>query len=166
MPVRHGVLREGALVGILGAAGVALWFLFIDWLAGRPLFTPSALGAALFGTGTIEEGVVIDLWAVLGYTLFHDLVFILVGVVTVACVHLAEREPAFMALFLVLFVMFEMGFYGLVAVLDQLAILETLAWYQIGAGNLVATLVMGGTVLYRHPKLTAELQDALESRPV
>ena len=40
--------QEGIIAGTLGAATIALWFLVLDILAGRPLYTPNVLGTALF----------------------------------------------------------------------------------------------------------------------
>src|SRR5881398_1966295 len=42
------LVQEGMLAGLIGAATVALWFLIVDALAGRPLYTPTVLGSALF----------------------------------------------------------------------------------------------------------------------
>lgn len=39
---------EGIIAGLIGAAILALWFLMIDTLHGRPLYTPSMLGSAIF----------------------------------------------------------------------------------------------------------------------
>ena len=45
--VEHRTLREGILAGLIGATSVAIWFLVIDVIGGRPLHTPSVLGEAL-----------------------------------------------------------------------------------------------------------------------
>src|SRR5881397_485376 len=42
------ILREGFIAGLIGAAAVALWFLIVDVIAGRPFFTPAMLGSAVF----------------------------------------------------------------------------------------------------------------------
>jgi len=42
------VLYEGILVGLAGAAAVAVWFLLLDLVAGAPLRTPALLGEVLF----------------------------------------------------------------------------------------------------------------------
>src|SRR5262249_56241902 len=44
-----GLYQEGLIAGLVGAATVALWFLIIDAIQGRPPYTPTVLGAALFG---------------------------------------------------------------------------------------------------------------------
>ena len=45
------ILEDGFFCGVIGAAVVALWYLVLDSLAGRPLFTPSLLGSLLFQKG-------------------------------------------------------------------------------------------------------------------
>ena len=45
MAPRHNAAREGLIAGVLGATSVALWFLILDVLAGRPQRLP-ALGRA------------------------------------------------------------------------------------------------------------------------
>lgn len=159
--LHHRTVREGMLIGALGAGGVAVWFLLIDTVAGRPLFTPAALGAALFGTLEPGREVEIDPWVVTGYTLFHLLAFMVVGVLATWATHMAEREPVLLALFPVLFIVFEMGFYGWIAVLDQTELLQELTWYQVGGGNLVAALLMGVTLWRLHPSLAANLDHVL-----
>src|SRR5919109_170591 len=42
-----GVLREGIVAGVIGAAVVAVWFFVIDAIQGEPLRTPRLLGTAL-----------------------------------------------------------------------------------------------------------------------
>src|SRR5207237_708962 len=45
------ILREGFIAGLIGAGAVALWFLIVDVIAGRPFFTPAMLGSAAFWLG-------------------------------------------------------------------------------------------------------------------
>ena len=37
----HPLLREGVVAGVLGATAIAVWFLFVDLISGRPLSTPT-----------------------------------------------------------------------------------------------------------------------------
>jgi hypothetical protein len=67
-----------------------------------------------------------------------------------------------MAGFLVVFVIFEMGFYGLAAALSVNSQLQGLAWYQIGAANLIAAAVMFYYMWARHPELKGNIRSALE----
>ncbi len=43
--------QEGIVAGVVGAATVAVWFLVLDTIAGRPFYTPTVLGTALFRKG-------------------------------------------------------------------------------------------------------------------
>lgn len=161
LPIGHGIRREGLFVGLVGGTAVAVWFLFVDAVAGVPLYTPIALGAALFGVdpATLPPGL--ELLLAVGYTVFHFTAFAVVGTMAVALTHLAEREPVVLALFVILFVMFEMGFYGLVAVLHETRLLNGLEWYQIALGNLLASTSMGGYLWYSHPSLRPGMNEAL-----
>ncbi len=42
------MVREGLVAGLLGAGAVAVWFLLIDAITGRPLYTPAVLGSVVF----------------------------------------------------------------------------------------------------------------------
>src|SRR5262245_14707851 len=43
--------QDGIVAGVIGAAAIALWFLIVDTFNGRPLYTPTVLGTALFKGG-------------------------------------------------------------------------------------------------------------------
>jgi len=161
MQNRHGVLREGLVTGLLGGSGVALWFLLVDAVAGAPLYTPTALGAALFALDPEALSPVASLLVIAGYTAFHYAAFVAVGCVAVLLIHLAEKQPEVLALFLILFVVMEMGFYGLVAAFSATRLLNGLEWYQIALGNLLATLLMGSYLWRTHPALRTGFGDAL-----
>ncbi len=45
------VYLEGIIAGVIGAATIAIWFLILDTIDSRPLYTPSVLGTVLFGGG-------------------------------------------------------------------------------------------------------------------
>ena len=51
----HSLVREGTIVGILGAVVGAAWLLLFDVAAGRPLQTPNALGRVFFA-GDVNPG--------------------------------------------------------------------------------------------------------------
>ena len=53
------VIREGVAAGLIGAAVVALWFLVLDSVVGRPLYTPAALGSALLYGVSGADAVVV-----------------------------------------------------------------------------------------------------------
>jgi hypothetical protein len=160
MATRHDAVREGLIAGVLGATTVALWFLILDVFEGRAFHTPAILGTALLGVlgpagseGTVTHVVV--------YTLFHYAMFCLAGIVLTLVIHQAEVESSILAGFLILFVAFEIGFYGFTALLSQRELLGDLAWYQIGIGNLLAAGAMGTYLWRTHPGLARGFAHAL-----
>ena len=153
-------IREGFIAGFLGATSIAIWFLVVDTVEGRPFFTPTVLGIGLlsvFGPRG-DEGVVAQ---VIAYTIFHYGMFLGIGVLVSYIVHRAEKDDTVLAVALILFVALEVGFYGLVAVLSQSRQLGSLAWYQVLAGNLIAAATMGTYIWRTHPELRRELEHAL-----
>jgi hypothetical protein len=160
MAPRHNTLREGVIAGLLGATSVALWFLVVDVAAGRAFHTPAVLGTALLGVlgpagaeGTITRVIV--------YTIFHYGVFCAAGILLTVIAHRAAVDSSILAGFLILFVAFEIGFYGFTALLSQQELLGDLAWYQIGIGNLLAAIAMGTYLWRTHPALGKEFAHAL-----
>ncbi len=86
------ILREGFIAGLIGAGAVALWFLIVDVIAGRPFFTPAMLGSAVFFQEHDPSKVVIAFSRVVPYTMIHVCAFIIAG--TVAAALAAEVEVA------------------------------------------------------------------------
>ena len=161
--MRHTVMRDGIVAGVLGATAVALWFLGVDMLYAHPLATPAALGRGLlrlFGPPG-DEGM---LTFVIGYTIFHYFAFIVAGTLLSVIVHWARTQPTVLAGAMMLFVAFEIGFYGLSAALQESPFLGALGWAQVATGNLIAALVMGGYMWRAHPELKAEFDYALGGR--
>jgi hypothetical protein len=149
---RHRTLREGVISGLLGATAVAVWFLVLDIASGRPMATPTMLGqsvASFFGAG----GGAPALTYVLGYTVYHYAAFALVGIVISAIVNNAEREPSMLIGLMFLFVAFEVGWYGVTALLSRSEYFGALAWYQVMVANLVAALTIGVYMWRSHPAL-------------
>ena len=159
MRERHSIAREGIIAGVLGATGVALWFLIVDTFAGQPFHTPAILGSALLSVFGPAQGEGVPTF-VIAYTVFHYAVFAGLGALLTFVVHRAESEPSMLAVFLILFIIFELGFYGLVAILAETRFLGAMAWYQIALGNLVAAALMGGYMWRSHPALGEELAHA------
>ena len=148
----HRTLREGIMAGVLGATAVAVWFLILDTVAGRPFATPAMLGssvATLFGApGTGPAAV-----HVFGYTVFHYAVFIIIGMIVAAVINNAENEPSLLIGFLILFIAFEIGWYGWTALLARPESFGELAWYQVLVANFIAAGTMGVYMYRRHATL-------------
>ena len=160
----RNVIREGLVAGVIGATSIAIWFLIVDTIAQRPLFTPALLGGGLmsvFDRGT-SNGPISFTESVIIYTVFHYAVFSIAGIIVSVVVGVAESTPSILGGFFILFIAFEIGIHGLAALLQESTILGALAWYQILIGNLLAALAMGGYLWRRHPELRVELRHALD----
>ena len=159
------ILADGVMAGVIGATTIALWFLIIDTIDGRPLFTPLTLGSGLLGA-TRSEGLGPSALAiVLAYSLFHYAAFILVGMTAALIVSLADREPSVLLGFVLLFAIAEVGVYALVAILDVASPLGTHAWLTLMMGNLLAVLAMGTFFWRRRSGLGAKFRRALDREP-
>jgi hypothetical protein len=157
---RHNTVREGIIAGMLGALSIAIWFLILDVTAGRPFYTPNLLGASLatlFGPDVTGDSMLMH---VLVYTIFHFPVFIGVGILAAYLVHRSEANPSILAGFLILFVAFEVGWYGWTALLSESW--GSFAWWQVMGANLIAAAVMGTYLWRTHPQLKHSLTYALE----
>lgn len=165
MPHRSSlVYRQGITAGAIGATAMAVWFLIVDLIAGRPFFTPSLLGHALISFFTRDMGVRQDSeqLTILIYTIFHYAIFALAGIIVSLVVYRAQKQPSILGGFFILFIAFQFGFHGAVALLQQTTMLGALAWYQIMLGNLVAAFAMGTYLWRTHPELREELRHALD----
>src|SRR5438552_10264269 len=88
--------QEGLIAGLVGAATVALWFLLVDTVQGRPLYTPTVLGSALFsrGAGAPWASALPNLEMVLMFTWVHGLTLAVIGGIVSHLLGLAERQPS------------------------------------------------------------------------
>lgn len=149
------VYTEGLLAGVVGAGTIAAWFLLLDTIAGRPLYTPSVLGTALVRGGAAlsgSEALPVDMEMVINFTWMHLLAFLLIGLAASKLLELAERDANLGFGIVLLFVVFEFGF---IAVFSNVAseVLEVISWPSILVGNLLAAAVMGFVFWRRHPRL-------------
>lgn len=158
--MRRTVIREGVVAGILGATAVAIWFLVMDLIFREAFFTPLGLGrglVAIFAPGREYAPAVYVIW----YTLFHYAAFILVAAVASVIVRAGERQPGVLAGAFLLFVAFEIGFYGWTSMLAHSPVFQALGWYEVVLGNLIAAFVMGTYLWRAHPALKTGLNAAL-----
>jgi hypothetical protein len=157
----HNFLREGVITGFIGATAIALWFLVVDTVSGRPLYTPNFLGGGLvsvLGKTSMPDTMFVHVAA---YTVFHYVAFIIVGVLLTVIVHQAARTPGILAGLLVALVVMTMGFYMIAAAFAHSA-LGGMAWPQIFIANLIAAVMMLGYLWRTHPLLSGHLKQALE----
>jgi hypothetical protein len=161
MLTRQRIVRDGFAAGLIGAGGVAIWFLLVDGIAGRPFFTPAVLGSAVFFGLRDPTTVTISTQTVMMYTVMHVAAFLFIGTVASAIIAEAEKAPQFFWLLVEFFVVFEFGFYGVVALLFT-PLLATLAWVNVAVGNLIAAGAMGYYLWRSRPTLRRVLlQQAL-----
>jgi hypothetical protein len=151
------VLREGFVAGCIGAAAVAAWFLLVDSINGRPFFTPAMLGSAVFWGVHDPSQVVIEYSRIIGYTMIHVSAFIIVGTVAALLAAEVEAAPPVLYVVVVLFAIFEFGFYVTVAILAQ-PLLGALAWWNVAIGNVIAAYGMGYYLWREHPKIAETLK--------
>jgi len=147
--------QDGIVAGVTGAAIIAIWFLIIDAFNGRPLYTPTVLGTALFKGGaglTAPESLPVNLDMVLMFTWVHGLVFIVLGGIASRLLGIAEQNPNLGFGILLLFVVFEFGFVAVNMAFAEV-VLQALAWQAVLVGNLLAAASMAGYFWWRHPNL-------------
>ena len=144
--------REAAVAGAVGAATIAVWFLALDVLRGRPLYTPTVLGTALVrGPGLASpETLPISVGMVLLFTFVHGVVFVALGGVACGLIRLAEKNANY-GFGLILFFVFLLCGFLFVAMLFAEDVLRALAWPAILVGNLLAVAAMALYLRPRHP---------------
>lgn len=147
-----GVLREGVVAGLLGAAAVAVWFLAIDAVRADPLRTPSVLGAALLRAPEGSE-------AVLLYSIVHAGAFVLFGILASVLIAGAEREPMFVFALVILFTAFEVLFFGALVIGAKWVLDEISAW-EIFVGNVLAAAAMLAYFFKGHRALARRMTGA------
>jgi hypothetical protein len=138
------VCLDGVIAGLIGAATVAIWFLFIDAVTRLPLYTPSVLGEGFL---LREPGLVLNprehdsVKLTLMYSGVHGLVFIVLGVLAAYVCLLFTRTVNLGVMLIALFAVLELGFMGTAFVLAK-PVLDELAWPIVLTGNFLAAAGM------------------------
>ncbi len=149
------VYQEGIIAGIVGALSVALWFLVLDVAHGRPFYTPTVLGTALFGRGAWPatlEALPPSFEMVAMFTWVHLLAFAVVGVVVARLIAMAEQNSSLGFGFVLLFVILEACF-TVAMMIVAAPVLRALTWPAILVANLLAAGAMAGYFWLRHPTM-------------
>ena len=152
----HNLFKEGTTVGLLGGFTVALWFLILDMVKGRPLYTPSILGQVILFRSMSPEARPTVPSAVVAYTVLHFAVFIGLGLLITQLVYLAVNHPVFMFAGLMLFVVFEVFFLGFTYVFFA-GSRGLFPWSTILVANTLAAAVMTLYIWKRNPGLKRAL---------
>lgn len=148
--------RQAVVTGLVGAAAVALWFLVLDVLRGRPLFTPAALGSALLGLADTAAGVEVDAGVVAFYTVVHLTLFTAAGAVFVAVAERLERAPGFWYLAVMAFIVLDAVFVPALALVGMW-LMGALALWAVVVANVLAVAAMAWWVLRDRPALRRSL---------
>ena len=145
--------REGIIAGLIGASTIALWFLAVDTVHGRPLYTPTLLGTTLLrgaAAVTSAQNLPISLPMVLSFTVVHGLVFIVIGLGAQRLLRLAEKNANYGFGVILLSVILLSGFL-FVSLIFAADILQALSWPAVLAGNLFALGAMSLYFRKHHP---------------
>ncbi len=151
-----GMFPEIIIAGCIGAGTIALWFLVLDLIAGRPLYTPTVLGTAFFHQSSgpvVLENFQVSIAAVFEYSVFHGFAFIAMGALASLFLTLAGKEmtlPMGIMLMFVLFVGLEFGFRLARVILFAQDLHLAMIWHRILIGNLLAAATMGIYLIRRH----------------
>lgn len=152
------VLLDGMFTGAIGGIIVAVWFLILDSLAGRPLFTPALLGTVLLNGGSAAaQGVTIEPVVVAAYTAFHFAVFLVAGIAFSWLMTMFERFPIVGFVILVLFGSLQVGIFALNAVLDAQLLGQLKPWSVVVANLLAAA----GMTLFQWSRHSARIRESL-----
>jgi hypothetical protein len=151
------ILEDGFFCGVIGAGVVALWYLILDSIAGRPLFTPSLLGSLLFQKGAALSNVTVQPSIVAWYTAVHAFAFLIVGMVAAWLAAQFERFPTVGIAMLFLFVIFETAFFIFALAVGK-SVLGSLGLWTIAVANLLAAFAMAAYLWWKHPSAVRNMQ--------
>jgi len=147
------VVLDGIITGMIGAVLVALWFLVFDVAAGRPLYTPAVLGSLLMhGARTPAFPIHVDPVIVAGYTAFHFVAFVLLGMLLAWMASLFERFPIMFFVILLTFVCLEVVFFAANIAIGH-ALADKLPAWEVAVANVLAAAGMATYLWRRHPSV-------------
>jgi len=155
----HPLLVQGIVTGLIGAAVVALWFLGLDLLAGRPFHTPAALGSALFLGAQSDAEVHMSFGLLAGYTMAHVAAFVAAGIVIAAAAAYLERTPSRVLVVALALIVMEAVIVSAL-LLGAEWVLGSLGVWAITVANVLAVAAMGWYVWRGHRALPERLRHA------
>ncbi len=150
------VAREGVTAGLVGGIVVAIWFMGYDLASGNLFHTPAILGAMVFRSANVSDGIQTTLPLVLGYSILHFFAFVMFGLALAILLAASEWEPSMTLGALLLLAVFEVFYVGFVSLIDQ-SVLEALGWWKIVAANILALIAMAAYFIRGHRGLGIKL---------
>lgn len=139
--------REGAIGGIIGAVGIAVWFFIADILAGQPFFTPSVLGSTVIallsgsGLGAVQVSPV-SFGMVLMFSVAHGATFIVIGAGVARLLKERGRGESYRLGVMILLTIFVAWFIFMNMIVAGV-VTGTLSITDILIANLIAVVAMG-----------------------
>lgn len=149
-------VREGLIAGVLGAASIAIVFFVVDLANGRPVWTPHALGTALFLGEIAPPDATPSAALIGGFTVIHGWVFVSVALI-VAFLVAGSRLPGeqrwqrILVLAFPIFVGFSAVFLGF-ALLRGPEAARPFGYSWLFITNAIAALVMAAWLVIRLPQ--------------
>ncbi|MGN6393573.1 MAG: hypothetical protein ACTHM9_15195 [Gemmatimonadales bacterium] len=155
----HSTVREGTIAGVIGAVVMAVWYLVVDSAGGQPLHTPNVLGKIFFRGDLAPSVTRIVPGVVIGYTVLHFVLFILVGMGLTLLVHLAVRNTT-LRMGLWIGFLIALGTFATVTYLLSAAAGERFSPWSVISGSVLGVLGMAGYLWRRHPRLSRSFQES------
>lgn len=155
-PARPASPGEGVVVGLIGAAVVALFYFGIDLAQGRPMMTPSILGEVFVMRRPEAVTTSMDMTAALLYTVAHVLTFVVFGLVLTWLTRRAEDSSVARYAMLQLLIIFVFGYLGVLLIVSETTRGFFPMWTVLGA-NLLAAAAMLAYLWRHHPRIRRAL---------
>lgn len=162
MRTQRSILFRGTLAGFVAALALALFFLIVDALQGRPFATPSFLASALLGRAVDGAGFAL----IAGYTAIHFLAFIIVGLAIAWLFTKLDARPRTLFGLVVGFLLFDAVFYFGVIVTGVDVARVVGGWPQLLAGNLIAGLVLMNALSRMEPTPKPSWSQVIAEHPI
>ncbi len=150
-------VKDGLVLGLTTATIVAAWMLLVDTIVAEPFFTPGALGSAMILGATSVADIQVNASTVLGYSLYHVVIFTAITLIASLIASKAEKSPSLLIAGLLLFAVFEALTVGLIALVANY-LLGATAWWGVLGGNLLAAAWISFQVSRKHPRIRVWLR--------
>lgn len=154
-------IRRGLVAGFAAATVLALWFLIIDGVAGRPFHTPGFLARVLLG----GEERTMDFGQIAIYTVLHYAFFMVVGPAVAWLMDRFKILPGVLIGLVLGFLLFDMVFYGSLW-LTGIDVVGYLGWIGVLVGNALAGIAMVGTIILLSPEPYVSWREVLREHEV
>ncbi|MGH7475813.1 MAG: hypothetical protein ACRELD_05965 [Longimicrobiales bacterium] len=152
---------QGALAGLVAATALAAWFLLIDLVEGRPFYTPAFLYAVLTDSTQVEFGF----RGIALYTLAHYAAFVVIGIGIAWFAERLEAVPGVLLGFILGFLLFDLIFYGSIWI-TGVDVVNAIGWPQVLAGNVIAGIVLMGSLSLFGPARDMSWREVLEEHRI